>query len=196
MHKNLESMNKILALLLFIPVFALAQTKDCVYDIDEKTDSTSLKVLPQKLMHEKIFGSSSDYLFFSLVNENDVPILNMQLLQKSNDFIPTNCLSKSSKVFIQLDNGKIITLVNAFEGICSDLNYDASTKNNIRILNAFYYFTKTNYEELKNSPIALMRIQFSGETKDFVLKAELESETLKTKSNPARYFMEYLKCVE
>ena len=107
-----------------------------------------------------------------------------------------NCLSKSSKVFIQLDNGKIITLVNAFEGICSDLNYDASTKNNIRILNAFYYFTKTNYEELKNSPIALMRIQFAGETKDFVLKAELESETLKTKSNPASYFMEYLKCVE
>lgn len=189
-------MNKILALLLFIPVFALAQIKDCAYDIDEKTDSTSLKVLPQKLMHEKIFGSSSDYLFFSLVNENDVPILNMQLLQKSNDFIPTNCLSKSSKVFIQLDNGKIITLVNAFEGICSDLNYDASTKNNIRILNAFYYFTKTNYEELKNSPIALMRIQFAGETKDFVLKAELESETLKTKSNPASYFIEYLKCVE
>ena len=103
-------MNKILALLLFIPVFALAQIKDCAYDIDEKTDSTSLKVLPQKLMHEKIFGSSSDYLFFSLVNENDVPILNMQLLQKSNDFIPTNCLSKSSKVFIQLDNGKIISL--------------------------------------------------------------------------------------
>jgi len=189
-------MNKILALLLFIPVFALAQIKDCAYDIEEKTDSTSLKVLPQKLMHEKIFGSSSDYLFFSLVNENDVPILNMQLLQKSNDFIPTNCLSKSSKVFIQLDNGKIITLVNAFEGICSDLNYDASTKNNIRILNAFFYFTKTNYEELKNSPIALMRIQFAGETKDFVLKAELESETLKTKSNPASYFMEYLKCVE
>ena len=76
------------------------------------------------------------------------------------------------------------------------MNYDATTKNNIRILNAFFYFTKTNYEELKNSPIALMRIQFAGETKDFVLKAELESETLKTKSNPARYFMEYLKCVE
>ena len=39
-------MNKILALLLFIPVFALAQIKDCAYDIEEKTDSTSLKVLP------------------------------------------------------------------------------------------------------------------------------------------------------
>lgn len=189
-------MNKILALLLFISVFAIAQTKDCDYDIEEKTDSTSLKVLPQKLMHEKIFGSSSDYLFFSLVNEDEVPILNMQLLQKSNDFIPTYCLNKSSKIFIQLDNGKIISLVNAFEENCSDLNYDATTKNNIRILNAFFYFTKTNYEELKNSPIALMRIQFAGETKDFVLKAELESETLKTKSNPARYFMEYLKCVE
>lgn len=196
MHKNLESMNKIIALLLFIPVFSLAQAKVCDYEIEEKTDTTSLKVLPQKLIHEKVFGKSSDYLFFSLVNENGVPILNMQLLQKSNDFIPTNCLSKSSKVFFQLDNGKIITLVNAFEEICSDLNYDATTKNNIRILNAFFYFTKTNYEELKNSPIALMRIQFAGQTKDFVFKTVLESETLKLKSNPASYFIENLKCVE
>ena len=189
-------MNKILALLLFIPILSFAQTKDCTYDIQEKTDSTSLKVMPQKLMHEKVFGNSREFLFFALVNENGVPLLNLQLLQKSNDFIPTNCLSKNSRVIIQLDNGKIITLVNAFEETCSDLNYDETTKNNIRILNAFFYFTQTNYQELKNSPIALMRIQFSGETKDFVLKTELESETLKTKSNPASFFMEYLKCVE
>lgn len=189
-------MNKILILLLIIPVFSIAQTKDCVYDLEEKTDSTSLKVLPQKLMHEKIFGNSSDYIFFALINENNTPILNMQLLQKSNDFLPTKCLGKSSKVFIQLDNGKIITLMNAFEELCSDLNYDTTTKNNIRILNAFFYFTKTNYEELKNSPISLMRIQFTGETKDYVFKKLLFSEVLMETSNPASYFMDYLKCVE
>ncbi len=189
-------MKKILAFLLFIPVFAVAQINDCVYDIEEKTDTTSLKVLPQKLIHEKIFGNSSDFLFFSLVNENGVPILNIQLLQKSNDFIPTRCIGKTAKVFFQLNNGKIITLINAVEENCSDLSYDATTKNNIRILNAFFYFTKTNYEELKNSPVTFMRIQFSGETQDFILKAELESEILKTKTNPANYFIDFLKCVE
>lgn len=196
MHKNLELMKKIIALLAFIPLFTIAQNKDCIYDLEEKTDSTSLKVLPNKLMHEKNFGNSSEYLFFALINENGVPILNLQLLKKSQDFIATYCLNKNSKVIIQLANGKIISLINVYDEICSELNFDSMANNNIRILNAFFYFTKTNYEELKNSPISLMRIQFAGETKDYVLKSELASETLQTKSNPAIYFIDYLKCVE
>ena len=55
---------------------------------------------------------------------------------------------------------------------------------------------KTNFEELKNSPISLVRIQFSGESKDYVVKNELISESLKIKTNPSNYFMEFLKCVE
>ena len=41
-----------------------------------------------------------------------------------------------------------------------------------------------------------MRIQFSGDSKDYVLKSELNSETLKTKSNPDRIFIDYIKCIE
>lgn len=189
-------MKNIFALFFLIPFFSLAQTKDCTYDIEEKTDSTSLKILSQKLIHEKIFGNTSEFIFFSLINENDVPLLNIQMLQKSKDFIRTSCLTKKSKIVIQLINGKIITLINAYDENCSDLNYDEVAKNNLRILNAYFYFTKTNFDELKNSPISLMRIQFSGETKDFVIKSELESETLQIKSKPASYFMEYLRCVE
>ena len=189
-------MNKTIALMLLISVFSIAQTKNCVFEINEKTDSTSLKTLPQKLIHEKIFGNSNEYLFFSLVNENGVPILNVQFLQKSSDFISAKCMSKNSKIFFQLNNGKIITLIKAFEETCSDLNYDETNKNNIRILNTYFYFTQTNYDELKNSPIALMRIQFIGETKDYVFKADLESEILQIKSKPSSYFMEYLNCVE
>ena len=93
-------------------------------------------------------------------------------------------------------NGKIITLLSSDEESCSALSYDSKENNNIRILTGYFYFTKTNYEDLKISPISLMRIQFAGETKDYVLKSELNSETLKTTSKPDSYFMEYLKCVE
>ncbi len=196
MHQNLEFMNKILTLLLFIPVFSMAQTKDCVYDLEEKTDSTSIKVLPYTLVHEKIYGNSNEYLFLGLLNNDGAPMLSIQQLQKSKDFIKTNCIAKNSKIILQLTNGKIITLLNSNEEICSELLYDANEKNNIRILTGYFYFTKTNYEELKSSPISLMRIQFAGESKDYVVKTELESETLKTKSKPASYFMDYLKCVE
>ena len=189
-------MNKILTLLLFIPVFSMAQTKDCVYDLEEKTDSTSIKVLPYTLVHEKIYGNSNEYLFLGLLNNDGAPMLSIQQLQKSKDFIKTNCIAKNSKIILQLTNGKIITLLNSNEEICSELLYDANEKNNIRILTGYFYFTKTNYEELKSSPISLMRIQFAGESKDYVVKTELESETLKSKSKPASYFMDYLKCVE
>ena len=183
-------------LLLSISFSVNAQNKDCIYDIEEKTDSTSLKVLPNVLMHEKIFGNKKEFIFFGLLNSDGVPMLSLQQLQKSNDFIPTSCLSKNSKIVFQLMNGKIVTLLHAFDDICSDLNYNPEEKSNIRILTAYFYFTKTNFEELKNSPISLVRIQFSGESKDYVIKSELTSESLKTKTNPANYFIEYLTCVE
>ena len=189
-------MKHLLSLLLLLTLSVNAQNKDCIYDIEEKTDSTSLKVLPNVLMHEKIFGNKKEFIFFGLLNNDGVPMLSLQQLQKSNDFIPTSCLSKNSKIVFQLMNGKIVTLLHAFDDICSDLNYNSEEKSNIRILTAYFYFTKTNFEELKNSPISLVRIQFSGESKDYVIKSELTSESLKTKTNPANYFIDYLKCVE
>ena len=189
-------MKHLLLLLLFTTLSLNAQTKDCIYDIEEKTDSTSLKSLPHKLMNEKIFGNKKEFIFFGLLNSDGVPMLSLQQLQKSNDFIPTSCLSKNSKIVFQLMNGKIVTLLHAFDDICSDLNYNPEEKSNIRILTAYFYFTKTNFEELKNSPISLVRIQFSGESKDYVIKSELNSETLKTTSKPDSYFMQFLKCVE
>jgi hypothetical protein len=41
-----------------------------------------------------------------------------------------------------------------------------------------------------------MRIQFSGDSKEYVIKNELVSETLNTKSNPDRIFIDYIKCIE
>ena len=189
-------MKHLLSLLLLLTLSVNAQKKDCIYDIEEKTDSTSLRVLPNVLMHEKIFGNTNEYLFFALLNDNGTPMLSIQQLQKSKDFIKTNCIAKNSKIVLQLMNGKIINLISSDEEACSVLTYDTKEKNNIRVLDGYFYFTKTNYEELKNSPISLMRIQFAGETKDYILKSELNSETLKTKSKPDSFFMEFLKCVE
>lgn len=189
-------MKNLLSLFLLLTLSVNAQKKDCVYDVEEKTDSTSLKVLPNVLIHEKIFGNTNEYLFFGLLNNNGIPMLGIQQLQKSKDFIKTSCIAKNSKIILQLMNGKIITLLCSDEEVCSELMYDSQEKNNIRILTGYFYFTKTNYDELKNSPISLMRIQFASETKDYVLKSELISETLKTTSKPDNYFIQFLKCVE
>lgn len=189
-------MKKILFIILFFPLLMSAQIQDCQYEMEEKTDSTSLKVLKEVLIDEKIFGNTNEYLFFSLLNNNGVPMLELQLLQKSKDFIPTKCINPSSKIILQLKNGKIITLIATSDESCSVLNFDEKEKNNIRVLTGYFFFGKTNYEELKNSPIMLMRIQYAGDSKDYVLKSEFSSETLQTKSKPDVFFMNNIKCIE
>ena len=109
---------------------------------EEKTDSTSLKVLPEVLIDEKIFGNTNEYLFFSLLNTDGIPMLELQLLQKSKDFIPTKCINKTSKIILQLKNGKIVTLFANEEERCSVLTYDEKEKNNIRVLTGYFFFGK------------------------------------------------------
>lgn len=186
-------MNKIILALLF-PIFLQAQNKDCIFEIDQKTDSTSIKLMQSKLIHERVLGSNSDYLFFSLLNSNGVPMLQIQQVQNSKDFIPTTCLNKKSKVVLQLANGKIVNLISYNEDICSQLSSKDGI--NTRILNGFFVFTQENYEELKKSPISLMRIQYTTDNKSYVLKKLLFSETLMESSNPETFFMDYLHCVE
>lgn len=189
-------MKNILFLFLLIPLFSSAQSQDCIYDVNEKTDSTSLKVTPQKLLHERLFGNSKEFIFFNLINESGTPMLVVQQIQKNNAFIPVNCLDKKSKIIFQLANGKIVTLVHSDLESCSQLNYDSETKDNIRILTGYFYFTQSNYEELSKSSISLMRIQFVSETKDYVVASEYFSETFNNKTNPKDYFIDYLKCVQ
>lgn len=196
MHQNIITMKSIYILLLLIPLFSRSQINDCIYEVEEKTDSTSLKVISEVLMDEKIFGNTNEYLFFSLLNTDGIPMLEVQLLQKSKDFIPTKCINKTSKVILQLKNGKIVTLIANTEEVCSVLNYDEKENYNLRVLTGYFFFGVTNYEELKNSPITLMRIQYAGDSKDYVIKSELVSETLNTKSNPDIYLMNYMKCIE
>ncbi|CAM3875304.1 MULTISPECIES: hypothetical protein [Flavobacterium] len=189
-------MKKIVLLFILIPLFHVAQTKDCIYDLEEKTDSTLIKVLPKKLMYERVFGDSKEFIQFGLMNNNGVPTLIYQLIQKSTDFIPTNCLNKSSRIIIQLDNGKIISLLSINEALCSTLTYDEVDKSNIRILTSYFVFSKTNYDELKKSPISIIRIQYSNGGKDYVIEKEIQSELLKATFRPNQFFIEDLPCIE
>lgn len=189
-------MKKIILLFLFVPLFHVAQTKDCNYDWEEKTDSTLIKVLPKKLIYERVFGNSKEFIQFGLMNNNGVPTLSFQLIQKSTDFIPANCINKSSRIILQLENGKIISLLSINENVCSILTYDEVDKSNIRILTGYYVFTKDNYEELKKSPVSIMRIQYVNGGKDYVIEKEIQSELMKSTFHPYIFFMNDLPCIE
>jgi hypothetical protein len=189
-------MKHLFYLIIILPTLLFSQSKDCVYDMNQKTDSTSIKVLPEQLIHERIYGNSKEIIQFKLLNNDDTPLVNVQLLQKNTDFIPASCFNKSSRIVFQLANGKIVTLVSITDDSCSILNYNELEKSNIRILDGYFAFAKNNYEELKKSPISLMRIQFAGEAKEYVIKKELQSEFLNKTYYPDNIFISFLKCIE
>lgn len=187
---------KYLLFILFSITISSAQNKNCTYDYEEKTDSTSVKILPEKLIYEKVYGNTKEMIHFVLIHNNGVPTLNLQYLQTSKDFITASCLDKTSRIVFQLANGKIVTLISNTDEVCNNLIYNENDKTNIRILDSYFLFTKNNYEDLKNSAITLMRIQFVNGSKDFVIKKEIKSELLNTTYYPENIFIDFLKCVE
>ncbi len=193
---NFKIMSKkiVLALLLLTNLVVLAQ-KPCEIDADINDTIGTYKTTKQYMVFERSFAGNSTNVFFSLANTNGVLGVELQLLQKSNDFIKTTCLDRSSKIFIQLQNGKIVTLFHAGADSCGSLIRDDKNMNN-RIITGTFLFSKDNYEELKKSPVTFFRIQFTGETADYPFKTGFVSVLDKKMYEPEKYFMDYLKCIE
>ncbi|WP_306350222.1 hypothetical protein [Flavobacterium sp. '19STA2R22 D10 B1'] len=187
---------KYLILLAFFSfsISTLAQAP-CDYSYQVNDSVENIKATKEYLVSEKIFGNTSKYIFFSLVNTEGIPVLSVQNLQKSKDFILANCLDRNSKIYFQLSNGKIYTLIHSEEENCGNYLRDGDNQNNLRVTTATFLFMKNDFEDLKKYPITLMRIKYATETVDYIIKKELDSELTKTKTEPEKYFMNYLKCV-
>jgi hypothetical protein len=187
-------MKFILSLIFIISSTQLFSQQDCIYSSDVKDTVGTYKVTKDYLMHERFFGNKKSSIYFSLINADGLPSLSVQLIQKDTEFIMAKCFDKHSKLYFQLANGKVITLLGMEQETCG--SFLRKETENIRILTGYFLFVKENYEELKKSPISLLRIKFSGESEDFVLKSELLSELDNETYLPENYFINYLKCVE
>ncbi|MGL2967386.1 hypothetical protein [Flavobacterium sp. XGLA_31] len=175
-------------------VGAFAQ-KPCEIDVNVSDSLGTYKTTKQQMIFERSFAGNSTNIFFSLSNTNGVLAVEMQSLQKSNDFIKANCLDAGSKIYLQLNNGKIVMLIYSGADTCGTLVRDEKNSNN-RILVGTFLFTKENYEELKLSPVTFMRIKYSGETIDYPFKTMFVSELDQKQYEPEKYFIENLKCIE
>lgn len=181
----------LIALFISIPSFAQS---DCEYSTNVKDSMGIYKSTINYVMHEKVFGNSQTSIFFSLINADGLPSLSMQIIQKSAEFIPAKCLDKSSKIYVQLQNGKIISLLGLDVETCG--TFVRNNNENCRIVSAYFLFLKDTMEELKKSPIAIFRIKYAGETIDYIAKETLVSEVDKKTYHPDHFFMDYLKCIE
>ncbi len=184
----------ILVLSLFLGLNTFAQ-KVCEITTEVNDSIGTYKETKSYIMDEKVFGGKSTYIFFALVNENGTPYLKVQKIEKSTDFIQATCFDKQSKIYIQLLNGKIITLIYAGEETCGNLIQLQSEGMSSRIITGNFLFLKGSIEDLKKASIWEIRIKYGTETKDFAVKKELVSELMKETYFPETYFIDYLHCV-
>ncbi|RKS03243.1 hypothetical protein [Flavobacterium sp. 102] len=186
--------NLILALFLLLNITAFAQ-KPCEIDNDIKDSLGTYKSTKQYIIFERSFAGNSTDIFFSLSNDNGILGLEIQILQRSQDFIKAICFDAGSKIYLQLNNGKIVTLLYAGKDTCGNLLRDENNSNN-RITTGNFVFSKENFEALKTSPVTFMRIKYAGETIDYPYRTAFVSELDKKVYEPEGYFINFLKCVE
>jgi hypothetical protein len=180
--------------LFFIAITTFAQ-KPCEYSVNVQDTLGIYKETPEYIISEKKFGDNSNYVLFALAQTDGLPSLNVHLIQKSKGFIKANCLDKNSKIFLQLQNGKIVTLIHTNQENCGTLIRDEQGYDN-RFTAGIFMFLKENYEDLKTSPVTLMRIKYLTDTEDYIIKRELVSEMDGKTYNPESYFMNYIRCIE
>lgn len=184
----------ILYLSLIINITAFAQ-KPCEIDTNVTDSLGSFKLTKQFVIFERSFAGNSTDILFALYNNNGILGLEMQQLQSSAGFIKANCFDTNSKIYLQLNNGKIVTLFFVGNETCGTLIRNDKNENS-RIMSGSFVFTKDNFEELKVSQITFMRVKFSGETIDFPFKTEFTAELDKKMYQPENYFIDFLKCVD
>lgn len=179
--------------LLFLNFNSYAQ-KPCDFSVNVTDSIGTYKSTKDYIVHERNFAGNSGYVFFTLVLTDGLPTLNVQTIQKSKDFIKANCLNKNSKIYLQLENGKIITLIHIDQENCGTSVRDDKSFNN-RITSGIFMFMKDTFEDLKSSPVSFMRIKYTTETIDYIFKKELKSEMDGQVYEPANYFMNTLHCI-
>ncbi len=188
-------MKQLITLTFFLLTLTVFAQKPCEYSANVTDSIGTYKITNEYLISEKNFGGSFSYVFFSLAQTDGLPTLNLQLIQKSKDFIKANCFDKNSKVFLQLQNGKIVTLMHIEQENCGTLIRDDKGFDN-RVNTGIFVFMKDSYDELKKSPVNIMRIKYLTSTEDYIVKNELKSEMNGKVYKPDTYLMENIRCVE
>lgn len=186
--------NLVLVLFLLLNIVAIAQ-KPCEIDVNINDSIGTYKSTKQYMVFERSFAGNSTNIFFSLTNTNGILGVEAQVFQRSADFIKATCFDANSKIFLQLQNGKIVTLFHNGPESCGTLVRDDKNGNN-RIITGTFLFAKENYEDLKISPVTFMRIQSATETTDYPFKTGFVAELDKTMYEPESYFINYIKCIE
>lgn len=195
MRQNKIIMKQLLLIAFFFLSLNSFAQNPCEYATNITDSIGTYKLTKEYMISEKNFAGTSSYIFYTLSLTDGLPTLNVQLIQKSKGFIKAKCFDKNSKLYLQLNSGKVITLVHTNMEYCGSMIRDENGFDN-RVIVGNFMFMKGTMEDLKNSPLSLMRIKYLTDIEDYVIKKELVSELNGKTYQPETFFINNLKCVE
>ena len=181
-------------LFFFISIYSHAQ-KPCDFTTNVTDSLGTYMATKDYLVYEKNFAGNSSYIFYSIIVADGAPSLTVQLIEKSNDFIKARCFDRNSKLYMQLNSGKIVTFFHIDEESCGTMVKDDKGFYN-RVTSGYFAFRKEDYAELKISSVSLIKIKFTMETSDYLIKKEFKSELNNDTYDPENYFINYLHCID
>lgn len=193
-YNSVFLMKRFLSAALLLMQFAMFAQDPCQLSTNVTDSLGTYKTTVDYIMHEQNFGGKSTYIFFSLTLTDDMPTLSVRIITKSKEFVRANCFDKNSRLYLQLDNGKIVTLMHIDQDDCGTSLRDEKGFDN-RIQTGTFMFMKNSMEELESSPISLMRLRYATETVDFVMRENVVSELTKQTYHPQTYFKTLLPCL-
>jgi hypothetical protein len=188
-------MKHLLAIAIFLFSLQSFAQKPCEYTTNITDSIGTYKSTKEYMIAEKNFAGTSSYIFFYLAVADGMPLLNVQLIQKSKGFMKANCFDKNSKLFLQLNNGKVVTLIHTDQENCGSMLRDDKGFDN-RLTTGTFMFMKDSFEELKKSPVSMMRIKYLTDTEDYVLKKQFTSELNNEVYEPETYFIQNIDCAK
>ena len=188
-------MKKAVLLLVLLISSTLFAQKPCEYSANVTDSIGTYKATKEYMIYEKNFAGNTNYIFYSMALTDGTPTLNINFIQKSKDFLKANCFDKNSKLYLQLNNGKIITLLHIDQENCGTLIRDEKGFDN-RVLTGTFMFIKGTFQDLKSSAVNMMRIKYLTDIEDYIIKKEFQSELNSQVYQPETYFVNYLHCME
>ena len=195
MQQNLIRMKRFLLLPFLLATFLSFAQKPCDFSTNVTDSIGTYKSTKDYLVYEKNFAGNASYIFNSIVIVDGTPTLSVQFIEKSFDFIKAKCMDRNSKIYFQLTNGRIVTLIHVDQNVCGNMVRDDKGMNN-RIMTGNFMFRKEDYQYLETSPISLMRIKYGTETVDYIIKKTFKSELDGLYYDPENYFVNYFHCIE
>ena len=83
----------VLAFFFLISCQLFAQ-KNCEYSANVTDSIGTYKTTKEYMIYEKNFGGNKNYIFISLALTDGTPTLNLQMIQKSKEFLKANCFER------------------------------------------------------------------------------------------------------